>query len=321
MRMKHCIKKVLFRVLYYSGIERLLTSLLQVDAAMIVMYHGVSDQHKIPREIDFHASHDVFERQIRMLSRRYEIIGMSELLRRLADGSRLDKQVVLTFDDGYRNNLTAAAPILRRYSAPFSVYLATAPIGSRHFLPLNELYALHATGKLTREETTALRSKLRTLPAAEAAGIVEGLAASNSAADREGLAESFAMLSWDEVRELSLVPGAEIGAHTDSHCNLAAEPPDKRRRELTTCREAIARELGTPPRLFAYPFGGPGFISQETRQSVMEAGFACAITTLPGVVRRDSDPYSLPRIDFCRTPWMLAGELLYRFVRAALRRR
>ena len=179
-----------------------------------------------------------------VLASRYEIIGMGELLDRLARGERLNKQVVLTFDDGYRNNLTAAAPILRRYGAPFSVYLATEAIGSARLLRLNELYLLYARGKLSHAETMALRAKVRTLPVADTATMVEEFAGRATPEDREALAESFAMLSWEEVRELSRVPGAEIGAHTHSHCNLAVEPPESRRRELETCRDTIALTFG-----------------------------------------------------------------------------
>ena len=166
----------------------------------------------------------------------------------------------------------------------------------------------------------ALRAKVRALPVADTAAMVEEFAGRATPEDREALAESFAMLSWEEVRELSRVPGAEIGAHTYSHCNLAVEPPESRRRELETCRDMIAVHLGKPPRLFAYPFGKRDFTSAATRQSVIDAGFDCAITTERGLVRRGSDPYFLPRAGNFSSAWMLAGELLYFFARERRRR-
>jgi len=78
--------------------------------------------------------------------------------------------------------------------------------------------------------------------------------------------------------------------------------------------------LGKPPRLFAYPFGGRGFTNPATRQSVIDAGFDCAITTERGLVRRGADPYSLPRAGNFSSAWMLAVELLYLFARERRRR-
>jgi peptidoglycan/xylan/chitin deacetylase (PgdA/CDA1 family) len=316
MSIKLTLKKVLYVSLYYSGLERLLTRLLRVDAAVILMFHGVAEQVSMPPEVNFHIPSKTLDRLLQMLTRRYGVIGMGELLDRLARGQRLNKQIVLTFDDGYRNNLIAAAPLMRRHGVPFSVYLATGPIGSPRFLPLNELYTLYASGKLNHAETMAIRSRIRSRTAAEAAQVIAEIPCQATSEERAAVAESFAMLSWDEVRELSNQPGVEIGGHTVSHCNMAAEPPEDRDRELELCRRAIAENLGKPPRLFAYPFGGPGYHNDATRQSVIRVGFECAITTEPGMVRQGCDPFKLPRTCAHPSAWFQAGELLYMFVRA-----
>jgi peptidoglycan/xylan/chitin deacetylase (PgdA/CDA1 family) len=315
MGFKHSIKKGLYAGLYYSGVEWLITRLMPVDAAVILMFHGVAEQVSMPASVNFHTTSRVLDAQVRMLMRRYEVIGMGELLDRLTRGERLNKQVVLTFDDGYRNNLTLVAPILRRHGAPFSIYLATSRIGSPRFLPLNEIYMHFARGKLSHEDTMALRKKVRTSPMAATRESIDELSSRATEQDRAAVAESFAMLSWDEVRELSRQPGVEIGAHTDSHCNMAAEPPDSQRRELELCRGAIEENTGQAPRLFAYPFGGSGYHDATTRQNVIDAGFDCAITTQKGLVRRGTDPYTLPRVGNFASAWFLAGELLYLFLR------
>jgi peptidoglycan/xylan/chitin deacetylase (PgdA/CDA1 family) len=315
MSIKHTLKKAIYVGLYYSGLERILTRFLRVDAAVIIMYHGVAEQVSMPTEVNFHATGRELERQLRMLTRRYEVISMSELLGRLQAGAPFNKQVVLTFDDGYRNNLTLAAPVMRRYRTPFSVYLATSRIGSDRYLPLNEIYLLYARGKLTRAETLPLRKRVRTAPVAETRDLVEELSSRATDEDRRAVAESFAMLSWSEVRELAGDPLVEIGAHTHSHCNMAAEPPESQRQDLDCCRRAIEEHLGKPPRLFAYPFGGRGYHNALTRESVIRAGFACAITTEPGLVRRGTDPFTLPRLGNFNCTWFLACELLYFFAR------
>ena len=82
--------------------------MIHADAAAVIMYHGVCDDSKLPEQVGFHLTPQVFERQLRILQRRYPVIAVSDLLDRLASGQKMQNCVALTFDDGYRNNLTHA---------------------------------------------------------------------------------------------------------------------------------------------------------------------------------------------------------------------
>jgi hypothetical protein len=83
----------------------------------ILMYHGVTPEHIDPMVESAHVPAKLFRAQIRYLTSRYRIVPLAELVERLERGAPIpDDWAVLTFDDGYRNNLTCARQILRETS-------------------------------------------------------------------------------------------------------------------------------------------------------------------------------------------------------------
>src|SRR5690242_4553527 len=87
--------------LYYSGIAFFL-SFFRPKGTAIVMYHSVTNDHVFWDNV---VAPKLFEHQIAYLSRHYEIVPLSRLVERLRAGQPVPKKwVVLTFDDGYRDN-------------------------------------------------------------------------------------------------------------------------------------------------------------------------------------------------------------------------
>ena len=312
--LKPVLKRILSFVVYYSGIEFLLARLLSVNAAAVIMYHGVCERSKLPPGIDFHVAPKDFERQLRFLTSRYRVVPLSELLAKLRSGARLNKEVVLTFDDGYRNNLTCAEPILARYHAPFSVFVTTDYIGSDEWLPLNQLYALWSAGKIPANDVATLRTRIRTSSREDAGDLMRDLAARVRAAQLPD-DDSFAMLSWEQVGELAK-RGVEIGSHTQTHCSMKAEPAARRREELQGSKKAIEARLGTAITLFAYPYGRQPHVDPAFGSLVRECGYECAITVEQGLVTPGSDPFRLPRMRCHQPIHMFAGEMLRFFLKA-----
>lgn len=121
-------------------------------------------------------------------------------------------------------------------------------------------------------------------------------------------------MDWDQVRSLRQM-GFEIGAHTAKHIDMGDANPDAVRQELTACREALQRELGEPPTLFAYPFGGRDNISPASLSLVQEAGFQCCLSACGGVNPPIADPFRLNRISigsWFSTPYQFGFEVVMR---------
>jgi peptidoglycan/xylan/chitin deacetylase (PgdA/CDA1 family) len=309
--MKRRIKSALFFCLYYSGLERLLARLVRARGVAVIMYHGVCDDAPMPAHINFHVARDVFERQMRALARRYRVVALGEVVAALERGEPLEKAVVLTFDDGYENNARYAAPVLARLGMPATVFVATAYVDSKRWMPLNEIYSQWSAGKLSASQMAELRSQVRGRPSAETAELVAALGPHQASRAAE---ESFAMLSWDEIRQMA-ESGVEFGSHTHSHCNMAVESEAQQAMELRVSKELLEQNLGRPVRWFAYPYGRAEHMSRASRRSVIEAGYDCALAGEHGLATSRSDRFRLPRMGWDRRMWMFTGELLYQFAK------
>ena len=109
----------------------------------------------------------------------------------------------------------------------------------------------------------------------------------------EGLPR-MANLTWNDIREMANL-GFEIGSHTVSHADLGAIDTERARQELSESREKLRRELGRPPRWFAYPFGGLGNLRPEFVPLIAEVGYEGAVSAYGGFVRPGCDDRVLPR--------------------------
>ncbi len=109
---------------------------------LILAYHGITTRkYSVP--CGTQVPLDAFEEQIRHLTGAYRVISLQEVLERIASRRELPERcAVITFDDGYRNNLTQALPVLQEHKVPATMFLTAGYIGSDEILPLDEAYLL-----------------------------------------------------------------------------------------------------------------------------------------------------------------------------------
>jgi peptidoglycan/xylan/chitin deacetylase (PgdA/CDA1 family) len=128
----------------------------------------------------------------------------------------------------------------------------------------------------------------------------------------EHLPVRFDWMDWEQLRAL-VAQGFEIGSHTHTHIDLGTSEPGAIREELERSKQTLHRELGVTTKLFAYPFGDPGNITESSRHLVREAGFDCCLSCHAGMNDAASDPYRLNRIPigaWCLSPGQFGFELL-----------
>lgn len=273
----------------------------------ILSYHRVNDEGDpfFPS-----LSTEVFERQMAFVARAYVVLTVEELAERMRRRALPRNALAITFDDGYRDNLTHAAPILARLGLPATVFLVTGAIASGEPLWFDRLAAAFKHARISAwgapwGETIPLETPPQRLAAlGQALGrfkrlvneerrrTVEEVLLSLGAGDARPLKSL--MLSWDDVQAL-LGLGIAIGAHTVSHPILSQLAPTDARTEVFESYRMIEAACGRPPRAFAYPNGRPDDYSPAIAALVREAGFTCAVTTTFGVNTMTTPPYELRR--------------------------
>src|SRR5207249_2886648 len=122
--MTYTVKRLLGHGLFAS---RLNTILLRNDA-VVVAFHRVLDD--VDPSDGLTVSTRTFERYCRFFRRHFRVISLPDLVSKLDAGGSLERELVITFDDGYRDNFENAAPVLEKLGLPATFFVVTRWIGT-----------------------------------------------------------------------------------------------------------------------------------------------------------------------------------------------
>jgi peptidoglycan/xylan/chitin deacetylase (PgdA/CDA1 family) len=306
-----------FRALAASRADRWLAPLAR-GVGVILMFHHVrpwEPRDFAPNRI-LEITPDFLATTVNTLrSEGFDIIPIDDLPSRLGQARTARPFAVLTFDDGYRDNLEHGAPILRRHGAPWALFVTTEFADGRGrlwWLELEEAVArldrvaldlgearLDLPCRTAAEKQAAFEEVYWRLRAGPETALRDAIAALGRAAgiDPQALTAKLC-LGWDELRILARDPAVTIGAHTVSHPMLAKHDAATVRRELRDSRTAIEQRLGRAVTHFAYPVGDCTSAGPREFEASRDAGFTTAVTTRPGHVfaAHAGHLHALPRV-------------------------
>lgn len=284
--------------------------------ASCLLYHRVIDQPLAERDYLYSGlvvHRDSFEEQLSHVSRNYSCISLDEGVHKLRGGTLSPRSVMITFDDGYRDNLTIALPLLEKYGVPATIFITPGFIdggprlwwyeieylvrnldhlcfewrGELHHYSLNSWAEKnHALArldplfkKLRPEEQETLLSAL--YPPELAPFSYQGM-----------------MLSWDEIRELGRHPLITIGAHTMHHPVLSLLRPEEMKREIQGARDTLEAVLGHAVTHSSYPYGSVNEAGAREYAESGSSGCAASWTTRFGHIHGDHAErlHALPRV-------------------------
>jgi len=290
----------------------------------ILMYHRVS-----PKENNWSLeplSPKIFEKQVTYFSRNYEILPLDKLAQYIQQRKPLpEKAVVITFDDGYKDNYLYGYPILKKYHAPATIFLTTGHIGTGKLfwwdkvsyiiqnatvkqVDLDELGSYSLQSKPAKfHASLIITEKLKKLPEGRKNFLIGNLLSISGVDIPPDLGKEL-ILSWDEVREMSN-DGITFGAHSVYHPVLTNMPLEQARWEIIQSKKDIEERLGQPVTAFSYPNGD---FNAELVKFIKESGFTCAVSVLPSkLISSRDDIYTLSRIgpgeDFNKFKVMFCG--------------
>jgi peptidoglycan/xylan/chitin deacetylase (PgdA/CDA1 family) len=329
-----------------QAVKALLLSPLAVPLSIVLgggatclMYHHIA-RGTARRDVRFRPNIELFvaeeelDKQMRHLSKHYECLAVGEAVALLKAKKLPRRSAIVTFDDGYRDNLLAL-PILKQYHVPATIYITTGAVNRQrtfwwdeHETILGALDRLelhvrgHAhrwdlgTSELKQHAFRQLNRLFKSLPPPEQEEQLEAMrAAARDAGVAGPYADPEAMLSWDEVAALDAEPLITIGAHTIDHYSMRQLSDAELDRQIAGSRDELERRLGHPVQHFAYPFGREEHADTREFVAVDRAGFLSAVTTRPAHWTADTRAslHSLPRmaVDYSDTMdafrWKLSG--------------
>jgi len=279
-----------------SGLDRLWGK----DRLTVLAYHRVHE----PAEFEFFrplisSTPGAFARQMDIIAEGYNAISLDDLLAWMAGvGSLPPNAALITFDDGYRDNLEKALPILREREMPAVLFLSTDYVGrDRPFYWDSAAYFFYHTDAaeadlpilgprswvsstgVCAEWIDAVKRGPQEQREEETARLGEVLGVTMPRSVGRG-----DLLTWDEVRAMGS-SGFSFGSHTLSHAILTELSATQARRELVESRARIEDELNESIRTLAYPNGTATDFNPQVEEMAKDAGYSAAFTLAPGPAR------------------------------------
>jgi peptidoglycan/xylan/chitin deacetylase (PgdA/CDA1 family) len=316
------LKKTIIRggleTLFFSGAHLVMRPFVAGIGTILTLHHV-----RPPRPDRFQPNRllevtpGFLEDVVRYLRRaRLDLVSLDEMHRRLTEQDFGRRFVCLTIDDGYRDTLEWAYPILKRHQAPFAVYIPTSfpdRIGELWWLALeavvarNKYIRLLIDGQEQGFECATIAEKrhlfeqlylwVRSFKTEdELRHVVRDLSARYQV-DIGAFCDELCM-NWSELDKLAADPLVTIGAHTVNHVMLAKVPDKTARTEMEMSRTVIEAALGRRPDHLSYPVGDRTSAGPREFRIAAELGFKTAVTTRPGVLYPDHCEHmtALPRI-------------------------
>jgi peptidoglycan/xylan/chitin deacetylase (PgdA/CDA1 family) len=277
--------------------------------AAIMLYHRISDKKD---KWSLETMRPVaFEAHMRYFCKNYEMLSLGSLLKCAQEGEPLPKgALAITIDDGYKDNYVCAYPILRKYSVPATIFLATAHIGTgtlfwwdkvRYVIwhtevprfDLDELGAHYLESPTHRSQVASVIVRsLQNLPEERKNLLIDRLIDVCRVEIPHDLGSQLT-LSWEDVTEMS-ENGVDFGAHSVSHPVLTNISREQVRYEIRQSKQDIEKRIGKRIDFFSYP---NGYFDAEVARMVEETGFKGAVTCAASWIGRKTNPFMLGRIE------------------------
>lgn len=281
------------------------------NRALVLYYHRVED---LKDDINLLCvTPTIFEQQMRYLKYQYNILRFEE------DWSNSDRDsIVITFDDGYLDNLQNALPILEELEIPATIFVSTGTLADGGELWWDELenimlsdYDCPKSIRIQDErydckwntDTYELRKNCYRAIHFLMKNCIDVRTRNNwmqQLREQNGVGKqprkTHKTLDMESCIQLSNSKYITIGAHTVSHPSLARLDVAEQKKEVLDSKSELENILDKNIDIFSYPFGKENIDFDEyTIQICKSAGIRKAASTVPGVWKKGCDEYAIPR--------------------------
>lgn len=256
------IRRFVFRILRYSLLPVLFREFAQKKRVTILLFHNISVE--------------TAEQTFRFLTKKYNIISLDNYLKirsKKTTGSLPAKAVVITFDDGFKQNFELI-PVLKKYNIPTTIFLCAGLVNTnRHFWfeENKSSYSTEALIKMANEEKLKVLSEVDFTPEKEY--------------------DTPQVLSKKQINEMKET--LSFQSHGLFHPCLPKCSEEEAKNEIVNSKRFFEEEYGMEINAFAYPNGD--YSAREIKMA-KEAGYECGLTVDFGFNTHSTDLFRLKRI-------------------------
>lgn len=278
-------------------------------------YHRFGDRNACTCDQGvFSVTAEQFDKQLRILKKNCDLISLSDVGDIIRPGNTR-RAVLLTIDDGYRDNYEIAYPILRTHDVSATIFLATGFIdrpqvawwdeiswiirqASHQVIQLPERWHVEPFDVERLGASQVISRVLRivkSLTPTELQEMLQDLAECSGVGRAPVTSETAPWMTWDMIREMHQ-NGIHFGGHTITHPVLSYCPIDQQRQEIAGSKQRIEQELGSEVTAFSYPVGLQTSFTQQTIQIVRQAGYHWGFGFYSGYSTYPTNDFDLKRV-------------------------
>jgi len=270
--MKKEIKDFIVSFFNYSGINTVVGEFL-TEKIFCVGYHSIykeANKDELMQKLytNISISEDDFEKQLLFLKDNgHTFIHFSDLKEEKT--KELSKPTIIFFDDGFKDVLVNALPILKKHGIPATIFITTGlvqrtnflwTLNLRQFIPNAEevIKWLKKLGRTERNKETAELSKKYNF--------------------EQNPSDMPVFLNWNEVVEL-YKNGFEIGSHGVSHERLVELSDEELSKEVSDSKKILEEKIGNKIEVISYPHGR---YNEKVEEFSKKAGYSFGVSTEAG---------------------------------------
>lgn len=294
-------------------------SALSDETYAIWLFHGVvrKNHHEIRNYTRKHITVDYFADLLKELKKVGHAVSIDEIVEHTRTGEPLPpRSFCITFDDGFENNISVAAPVLCDLGIPAIFYVSTDFIDNNTMswidrieyliekVPAGKLRFTWSENEWSFQDKDSkiillchLRKHVKNDPKIDLDALVSDIyrqlgqteiRASNDPLDLK--------MNWDQIRSLNSERGLQVAGHSHHHVNLAFLNQEDLDRELDTSLNLLKEKAGISSNHYCYPEGLEHCYSKTVIEKLKMRGIVCSPTAIDGVNRLGDDLFHLRRI-------------------------
>ncbi len=295
------------------------SELLSDNALVILLFHGVVEQdlHPLRNYNCKHLKQDKFAKILKDMGREGTALSLNDVIDFNATNEPYPpKSFVVTFDDGFANNYTVAAPILADFNIPATIYITTDFVENNRMSWVDRIeWAIEKCGPIKLrlpwhgkpisihniEEKRTILDNIRMYVKNNQLLRPDDLA--TDIQNQCNLPETWSTddpldlkLTWPQVKKLDNAPQFIVGGHTHTHAILSFLDDNELAYELDTSMALLQKMAGVGSLHYSYPEGLAHCYSETVIKALKSRGVVCCPTAIDGVNSPDIDLFNLKRI-------------------------
>lgn len=259
----------------------------------ILTYHRVLPDSIISEDsiLNIAVSISNFRKQIKYLKNNFSILPINNFLRHINSESKQFK-ILITFDDGYKDNLDYAFPILKEFNVPAIIYVITKFIGNSSLPWWNKLDDFLRNSRTLKNKKKKFSYLKRVFLLGNQLKIDKQLPLF---IDKNNKKNIQIFLNHKEVKYLSEQKLITIGSHSHSHYNFSRLEDKQAFNEFKVSKFILEKIIKKKITHFSYPYGDYENINLSHIRFLKKLGYISAMTTIRNKIDHP-DTFLLPRI-------------------------